>query len=55
MCRACRGQNGSGLSECKHGHPFNELNTYIRPNGNRACRTCRTEAKRKYLAKKKDA
>lgn len=61
ICRACRGQNGRGLSwrtelsECKHGHPFDEKNTYIRPNGNRACRECRTEAKRKYRAKKKAA
>jgi HNH endonuclease len=27
-------------THCIWGHPFNEENTYIRPNGNRTCRTC---------------
>jgi HNH endonuclease len=29
-------------THCKHGHPFDEANTYIRPgNGARQCRQCR--------------
>lgn len=27
-------------THCKHGHPFDEANTRLRPDGNRACRTC---------------
>lgn len=25
---------------CKKGHPFNDVNTYTKPNGRRRCRTC---------------
>lgn len=27
-------------TECSNGHPFNEENTYVYPNGERGCRTC---------------
>jgi hypothetical protein len=27
-------------TECTHGHPFDEDNTYIRPNGSRSCKQC---------------
>ncbi|EOM78090.1 hypothetical protein DW322_11330 [Rhodococcus rhodnii] len=30
----------SRKSECKWGHPFDGMNTYIRPDGNRDCRAC---------------
>jgi hypothetical protein len=33
---------------CKHGHPFDVVNTYISPDGRRGCRTCRRAAKRRY-------
>lgn len=26
---------------CKHGHEFKPENTYVRPNGQRTCRTCK--------------
>ena len=39
---------GTGLTatkaaqtHCVHGHPFDEVNTYIKPNGARGCRICR--------------
>lgn len=35
-------------TRCDSGHPFDGANTYIRPNGNRACRACRQEARRRY-------
>lgn len=35
-------------THCKWGHPFNEKNTHIRPNGNRGCRTCSRLAWRKW-------
>ena len=31
---------------CKHGHPFDETNTHIRPDGSRQCRTCARERAR---------
>jgi hypothetical protein len=27
-------------THCDHGHEFDEANTYIRPNGSRACKAC---------------
>jgi len=36
---------------CKRGHPFDDVNTYRMPNGNRNCRICRHEARlRHYVA-----
>lgn len=29
------------LEQCAHGHDFDEANTYIRPDGMRACRKCK--------------
>lgn len=42
-------------TECIHGHPFDEENTYARPSGGRACRTCLREIKRAFSARKKAA
>ena len=38
-------------TECIHGHPFDDLNTYITPDGRRNCRTCRLAAKHAYRAR----
>lgn len=50
-----RGDSPAGINarrdECVNEHPFDEVNTYIRPNGNRACRICRTAARRRHEAK----
>lgn len=47
-----RGEGFSAVNarktECKEGHPFDETNTYIAPNGARLCRRCRREAVRRY-------
>lgn len=32
-------------THCPQGHPYNEANTYIAPNGARHCRLCRIESK----------
>ena len=37
---------------CKHGHPFDEENTYIRTNGARDCRACGRERVRLYKQRK---
>ena len=37
---------------CKHGHPFDEANTLVRPDGSRQCRTCgRERARLRYHAR----
>ncbi len=33
---------------CKRGHEFKPENTYVRPNGQRACKTCRQAYARAY-------
>lgn len=32
--------NNARKASCKHGHPFDAANTYIRPSGRRECRAC---------------
>ena len=54
-------------THCKNGHEFTEGNTYLKPNGTRACRTChrdreklpealqrRAEAQLRYSARLKE-
>ncbi len=35
---------------CKHGHPFDEENTYVAPDGRRNCRECKRQRMRRYRA-----
>jgi len=43
-------------THCVNGHPWNEINTYIRPdNGKRACRACKRERMRIYKARERAA
>lgn len=42
-------------TECIHGHPFNDTNTYRRPNGGRHCRECGRLWTRERRAKKRTA
>lgn len=39
-------------SHCKHGHLYDERNTYIRPDGCRDCKTCLKNRSIKHLKKK---
>lgn len=49
-------ENGSPLTECKHGHPFDDENSYFSPTtGYRACRTCRARATRESYSRRKSA
>lgn len=43
MWRAGRGNTGAAnraKTHCIHGHPFDEANTRVTPQGHRSCRTC---------------
>lgn len=42
-------------THCVNGHPFDEANTYIRPDGARSCRTCCRARTREWLKKKENA
>lgn len=49
-----RGTTPSALNarktHCKHGHPFDLLNTYWTPQGHRQCRTCLRSRTRKQVS-----
>ena len=40
-------------THCKHGHIFNEKNTYISKMGKRRCRVCHSQWMKEYKARKK--
>lgn len=40
-------------THCRHGHEFTPTNTCLDRVGHRSCRTCRTECKRRSVAKKR--
>ncbi len=42
------------VAACPAGHPYNEANTYVYPNGARLCRTCNTARWRTSRARKKE-
>lgn len=44
----------SRKTHCKHGHPFDEANTRIAPDGSRACRACGRERTRRFRARRKE-
>jgi hypothetical protein len=37
-------------THCRQDHEYTAANTYLRPNGGRGCRVCRSAAQRKYVA-----
>jgi hypothetical protein len=41
--------------ECDHGHPYDERNTYTRPDGHRDCRACIRRRVAKYKARLRDS
>jgi len=42
-------------THCKHGHEFDEANTYIYPSGDRGCRACARAADRQYRERRRAA
>lgn len=49
-----RGLGHGSEMHCPHGHPYDDENTYVYA-GRRACRTCRIEHRRRYVARKRKA
>lgn len=53
-----RGEGPAGTNsrktECESGHPFDGPNTYIAPNGTRACRSCRAACERERRRRKRE-
>jgi len=41
-------------THCLRGHPFNTVNTRVRPNGSRLCRACKRERNRLGIGLKKE-
>lgn len=50
-----RSLGNNSKTHCPANHPYNDSNTYLTPRGHRQCRTCKADAQRNYLAKKKAA
>ena len=51
---------GAGLAalhatktKCPEGHPYDEANTYVNPNGGRECRSCRRDTDRRRRARQR--
>lgn len=40
----------SPVEVCRYGHPYDEQNTYVRPDGTRDCRICRRRRSKKRNA-----
>lgn len=40
---AANGARQRARTHCKHGHPFDEINTFLTPQGTRVCRACRNK------------
>lgn len=47
----CSAAVNARKTECKHGHPFDEPNTIVRPDGTRKCRACKKTAAAVYREK----
>ena len=45
----------SRKTHCKHGHPFDSSNTYVRQSGHRTCRICKRRFGRESARRRKSA
>jgi hypothetical protein len=52
---ARRGVHNASKAACPQGHPYDVGNTYLTPNGDRQCRTCRRVHRRASAARQKVA
>jgi hypothetical protein len=44
--RGGMGRHNAAKTHCPDGHPYDEANTYVRPDGGRECRICRNASVR---------
>ena len=53
ICIACeeRARERARSTHCRRGHEMTPENTYVFPNGQRTCRTCKTAATRQSVAR----
>lgn len=42
----------AGKTACDNGHPFDDENTHVQPDGGRHCRTCKRDASREAYRRK---
>src|SRR5690625_367588 len=47
LCRTCH-ELKDRPTHCAQGHEYTDANTYVRPDGARACRTCNRNRVREY-------
>lgn len=47
-----RAAENAAKTVCIHGHEFTFANTYVSPDGKRACRTCQRDRRARYLRKR---
>lgn len=49
IAKGRQGINAQSIkTHCPKGHPYDEVNTYVKPNGSRNCRACRAAQDREY-------
>lgn len=52
---ALRGETNAAKTQCKHGHPFDEANTYYEKSGRRKCRACDARRHREAWKRRAEA
>lgn len=45
-----RRRQAAAITHCPEGHPYDEANTYIKPDGNRNCKACKRRRTREWRA-----
>ena len=53
--RGLAGKYQAAKTHCPQGHPYDEANTYRKPDGGRGCRACRVEATRRHQDRNREA
>lgn len=52
--RGNSGKRNAEKTHCIHGHPFDEVNTYVSKTGSRQCLACTKARNREYARRKKE-
>lgn len=54
VARGEAGKPQRDRTHCKAGHPYDETNTYTKPDGARGCKECRRAAQRRFQARNRE-